>query len=54
MGRWSERTPSKEAAGGLSKVADCGVGWARLQLASKQQLVDQVTVCATQGTSAGK
>ena len=26
MGRWAERTPGKEAAGGPSEVVDCGVG----------------------------
>ena len=30
-----ERTQSKAAAGGFSEVADCGVGWAKLQLASE-------------------
>ena len=30
-----ERTLCKAAAGGPSKVADCGVGWAKLQLAGK-------------------
>ena len=33
MGSWAERTRSKAAAGGLSEVADCGMGQARLQLA---------------------
>ena len=35
MGRWAERTHSKAADGGPSKVVDCGVGWAKLQLASE-------------------
>ena len=35
MGSWEERTPSKAVAGGPSRVADCGVGQARLQLAGK-------------------
>ena len=30
-----ERTHGKEAAGGPSKVADCGAGWAKLQLAGE-------------------
>ena len=33
MGSPAERTLSKVTAGGPSKVADCGAGWARLQLA---------------------
>ena len=33
MGSGAERTHSKAAAGGPSKVADCGMGQARLQLA---------------------
>ena len=47
MGSRMERTHGKPGAGGPSKVADCGVGWARLQLAARQQLVDWVTDCAT-------
>ena len=35
MCSWAERTCSNEAGGGPSKVADCGVGWAKLQLASE-------------------
>ena len=35
MGSRSERTPSKAVAGGHSEVADCGAGWAKLQLAGK-------------------
>ena len=35
MGSWAERTHGKVAAGRPSKVADCGVGWAKLQLAGK-------------------
>ena len=30
-----ERTPGKAAAGGPSEVADCGTGWAKLQLAGE-------------------
>ena len=30
-----ERTHGKAAAGGPSKVVDCGVGWTRLQLAGE-------------------
>ena len=33
MGSWVERTHSKVAAGGLSKMVDCGARWAKLQLA---------------------
>ena len=35
MDSQAERTHSKVAAGGLSEVADCGVGWAKLQLAGE-------------------
>ena len=35
MGSCVERTRSKAVAGGPSEVADCGVGWAKLQLASQ-------------------
>ena len=35
MGSWVERTHSKVAAGGLSKMVDCGARWAKLQLACK-------------------
>ena len=48
-GSRAERTHSKAVAGGPSEVADCGVGWAKLQ-----QLVDWVTDCTTQGSSSGK
>ena len=34
-GSWAERTRGKAAAGGPSEVADCGVGWEKLQLASE-------------------
>ena len=54
MGSWAERTQGKVVAGGLSKVADCGAGWAKLQLAVRQQLVDQVTDHTTQSSSTGK
>ena len=40
IGSWAERTHSKAAAGRCSEVADCGAGWAKLQLAARQQLVD--------------
>ena len=33
MGSRAERTRGKAAAGGPSEVADCGTGWAKLQLA---------------------
>ena len=35
MGSRSERTHSKAADGGPSEVADCGAGWAKLQLAGE-------------------
>ena len=35
MGSWMERTCSKVVAGRPSKVADCGAGRAKLQLAGK-------------------
>ena len=35
MGSWAERTPGKVVAGGPGEAADCGAGWAWLQLASK-------------------
>ena len=35
MGSRVGRTCSKVAAGGPSKVVDCGAGWARLQLAGE-------------------
>ena len=35
IGSWAERTPGKMADGGPSEVADCGVGWAKLQLAGE-------------------
>ena len=34
-GSWADRTRSKAAAGRLSEVANCGVGWAKLQLAGE-------------------
>ena len=34
-GSGAERTCSKAEAGGLSKVVDCGAGWAKLQLAGE-------------------
>ena len=34
-GSRAERTHSKAVAGGPSEVADCGVGWAKLQLAGE-------------------
>ena len=36
MGSRAERTVGQKAAGRPREVADCGVGWARLQLASKE------------------
>ena len=54
MGSQAERTPSKAEAGRLSKVADWGAGWAKMQLAARQQLVDLATHRATQGSSAEK
>ena len=35
MGSRAERTCGKAAAGGPSQMADCGAGWAKLQLASE-------------------
>ena len=35
MGSRTERTRGKAAAGGPSKVADCGAWWAKLQLAGE-------------------
>ena len=35
MGSQAERSRGKVVAGRLSNVADCGVGWAKLQLAGK-------------------
>ena len=35
MGSQVERTCGKEAAGGPTKVANCGVRWAKLQLAGE-------------------
>ena len=49
MGSRMERTRSKVVASRPSEVADCGVGWAKLQ-----QLVDRVMDLATQGSSSGK
>ena len=43
-----ERTHGKAAAGGPSEVADCGAGWAKLQL------VDRVTDRTPQSSSVGK
>ena len=37
---WAERTQVNTVAGGPSEVVDCGAGWARLQLVSKEQLAD--------------
>ena len=48
MGSQAERTRGTAAAGGPSKVSDCGVGQDRLQL------VDLATGLTTQGSSAGK
>ena len=35
MGSQVERSHSNVAAGGPSEVADCGAGWAKMQLAGK-------------------
>ena len=51
MGSWVERTHSKAVAGRPREVADCGAGWAKLQLAARQQLVDRVTDWATPSSS---
>ena len=50
----AERTHTKAVASRLSQVADCGVGWAKMQLAARQQLGDTATDCATQSSSMGK
>ena len=39
----------KTAAGGPSEAADCGIGWARLQLAGKEQLADPWLVAGGPG-----
>ena len=44
----------KVVAGGPSKVADCGAGWAKLQCLVRRQLVDQATDRTTQGSRARK
>ena len=49
MGSRMERTRSKVVASRPSEVADCGVGWAKLQ-----QLVDPVTDHTIHSSSAGK
>ena len=55
MGSQVERTPSKAGAGGPSEVADCGVGWAKLQLASEAAAGGPAaTDRATQSSSSGK
>ena len=54
MGSQVERTRGKAAAGRPGEVADCGAGWAKLQLAARQQLVDWVTDCTTLSSSMGK
>ena len=55
MAAGAERTPSKVVAGGPSEVADCGVGWAKLQLASEAAAGGPAaTDRATQSSSVGK
>ena len=54
MGSQAERTHGQAEVGGPSEVADCGAGWAKLQVAVRQQLVDRVTDCTTQSSSVGK
>ena len=54
MGSWVERTRSKATAGRPREVVDCGAGWAKLQVAVRQQLVDRVTDRTTQSSSVGK
>ena len=54
MGSWVERTRSKATAGRPREVVDCGAGWAKLQLAVRQQLVDRVTDHATPGLQCGE
>ena len=48
-GSQEERTCSKVVFGRPSEVADCGAGWAKLQLAG-----DLAIDCTTQGSSVGK
>ena len=48
MGSQAERIHGKAVAGGPSEVADCGVGWAKLQLA------DPATDRTTNSYCAGK
>ena len=45
MGSWAERTGGKAAAGGPSEVADCGAGWAKLQMACEAAAGGRVTDC---------
>ena len=50
-----ERTgASKTAAGRPSKEADCGAGWARLQLDGKAAAGGPASDHKTQGSSSGK
>ena len=54
MGIRAESTCHKAVAGRPSEVMDCGTGWAKLQLAERQQLVDPATDHATLSSSVGK
>ena len=49
-GSWADRTHGKVVAGGPSKVVDMGWCEQRCSWPVKQQLVDQVTDSATQGS----
>ena len=49
-----EKTGSKAEAGGPSKVADCGAGWAKLQLASKAAADGQGDRLSKPGCQLGK
>ena len=53
-GSRAERTHSKAVAGGPSEVADCGVGWAKLQLAGEAAAGGPGDKPTTQGSSSRK
>ena len=54
MGSWAERTHGKTVADGSSEEEDCGVGWAKLQLAGKAAAGGPGDRSATQSSSLGK
>ena len=49
-----ERTRGKVVAGGPSEAADCGVGWAKLQLAGEAAAGGPGDRPCNPGSSAGK